>query len=254
MLPDNNMEDAESDCTDDLNRIIPNLDGFAKDARAVLQNIADNNVFVEVKKDYAKDMVLGLIKLNGATVGCVANQAADGGELLSTSGAYIAADFVKFCDAFNIPVLTLTNVSGFTASKYDEKRIAKSAAKLTYAFADATVPKVNVVIGKAFGSAYVTMNSKAIGADMVYAWPEVEIGMMAADMAAKIMYTDADADTLKAKTEEYKALQSSPLSAAGRGYVDTIIEPADTRKYVIGAFEMLFTKREERPSKKHGTI
>ena len=108
--------------------------------------------------------------------------------------------------------------------------------------------------GKAFGSAYVTMNSKAIGADMVYAWPEAEIGMMAADMAAKIMYTDADADTLKAKTEEYKALQSSPLSAAGRGYVDTIIEPADTRKYVIGAFEMLFTKREERPSKKHGTI
>lgn len=127
-------------------------------------------------------------------------------------------------------------------------------AALTYAFADATVPKVNVITGKAFGSAYVTMNSKAIGADMVYAWPEAEIGMMAADMAAKIMYTDADTDTLKAKTEEYKALQSSPLSAAGRGYVDTIIEPADTRKYVIGAFEMLFTKREERPSKKHGTI
>ena len=108
--------------------------------------------------------------------------------------------------------------------------------------------------GKAFGSAYVTMNSKAIGADMVYAWPEAEIGMMAADMAAKIMYTDADADTLKAKTEEYKALQSSPLSAAGRGYVDTIIEPADTRKYVIGAFEMLFTKSEDRPAKKHGTV
>ena len=127
-------------------------------------------------------------------------------------------------------------------------------ASLTYTFADATVPKVNVVIGKAYGSAYVTMNSKAIGADLVFAWPTAEIGMMEADMAAKIMYADADADTLKEKAAEYKELQSSPLSAARRGYVDTIIEPADTRKYVIGAFEMLFTKREERPSKKHGTI
>lgn len=178
MLPDNNMEDAESDCTDDLNRIIPNLDGFAKDARAVLQNIADNNVFVEVKKDYAKDMVLGLIKLNGATVGCVANQAADGGELLSTSGAYIAADFVKFCDAFNIPVLTLVNAKGFVATVSNERTIADAAAKLTYAFADATVPKVTVVMGDAFGTAYTIMNSKAIGADMVYAWPCAKIGTM----------------------------------------------------------------------------
>ena len=176
------------------------------------------------------------------------------GGTLSVRGCKKAADFVNFCDAFNIPVVTLTNVTGFEASKCSEKSLAREAAKLTYAFANATVPKVNLIIGKAYGSAYVTMNSKAIGADMVYAWPEAEIGMMAADMAAKIMYTDADADTLKAKTEEYKALQSSPLSAAGRGYVDTIIEPADTRKYVIGAFEMLFTKREERPSKKHGTI
>ena len=188
MLPDNNMEDAESDCTDDLNRIIPNLDGFAKDARAVLQNIADNNVFVEVKKDYAKDMVLGLIKLNGATVGCVANQAADGGELLSTSGAYIAADFVKFCDAFNIPVLTLVNAKGFVATVSNERTIADAAAKLTYAFADATVPKVTVVMGDAFGTAYTIMNSKAIGADMVYAWPCAKIGTMDPEMAVKIMY------------------------------------------------------------------
>ena len=121
-------------------------------------------------------------------------------------------------------------------------------------FADATVPKVNVVIGKAFGSAYVTMNSKAVGADMVYAWPDAEIGMMDANQAAKIMYADADAATIREKAAEYKNLQSSPLSAAKRGYVDTIIEAADTRKYVIGAFEMLFTKREDRPAKKHGTV
>ena len=264
LLPANNEEDAVDDCSDDLNRVCADLANAKEDTAIALTMISDDNIFCEVKKAYAKDMVAGFIKLNGMTVGAVANRSkvyneeaeveAEFDGSLSADGAEKAAEFVQFCDAFNIPVLTLTNVSGFTASEYDEKRIAKSAAKLTYAFADATVPKVNVVIGKAFGSAYVTMNSKAIGADMVYAWPEAEIGMMAADMAAKIMYTDADADTLKAKTEEYKALQSSPLSAAGRGYVDTIIEPADTRKYVIGAFEMLFTKREERPSKKHGTI
>ena len=135
-----------------------------------------------------------------------------------------------------------------------ERSLAKAAAKLTYAFANATVPKVNVVIGKAFGSAYVTMNSKSLGADMVYAWPTAEIGMMEADLAAKIMYADADAETINEKAKEYAKLQSSPVSAARRGYVDTIIQPADTRKYVIGAFEMLFTKREESPMKKHGTV
>ena len=146
------------------------------------------------------------------------------------------------------------NVNGFKASVYEEKHLAKAAAKLTYAFANATVPKVNVIIGKAFGSAYVTMNSKAIGADMVYAWPMSEIGMMDANLAAKIMYADEDANTINEKAAAYKELQSSPMAAARRGYVDTIIEPMNTRKYLIGAFEMLFTKREERPSKKHGTI
>ena len=130
----------------------------------------------------------------------------------------------------------------------------REIAKLTYAFANATVPKVNVIVGKAYGSAGITMNSKSIGADMVYAWPNSEIGMMDAGLAAKIMYADEDAEMIREKAAEYKDLQSSPMAAARRGYVDTIIAPADTRKYIIGAFEMLFTKREERPSKKHGTI
>ena len=265
LLPANNEDDLSyMDCEDDLNRVCADLENAAEDAALALSMISDNGVFIETKKAYAKDMVTGFIRLNGMTVGAVANRskvydeegntAEEFDGTLSAMGCKKAAAFVKFCDAFGIPVLTLTNVKGLKATACSEKNLAREMAALTYAFADATVPKVNVITGKAFGSAYVTMNSKAIGADMVYAWPEAEIGMMAADMAAKIMYTDADADTLKAKTEEYKALQSSPLSAAGRGYVDTIIEPADTRKYVIGAFEMLFTKREERPSKKHGTI
>ena len=265
MLPANNEDnDSYDECTDDLNRICEDIENAAEDPSIVLSMLSDSGVFFETKKDYAKDMVTGLIRLNGMTVGAVANRSKvfdeegkaaeefDGS--LSARGCKKAAGFVKFCDAFGIPVLTLTNVTGFKAAVCSEKNLAKAMASLTYAFADATVPKVTVVTGKAYGSAYVTMNSKSIGADMVYAWPNAEIGMMEADMAAKIMYADADADTLKEKAAEYQELQSSPLSAARRGYVDTIIEPADTRKYVIGAFEMLFTKREERPSKKHGTV
>lgn len=265
MLPCNNEENASYDeCTDDLNRICADIENAVEDTAIALSEISDDHVFFETKKHFAKDMVTGFIRLNGMTVGAVANRSkvyneeaevvAEFDGSLSADGAAKAAEFVDFCDAFNIPVLTLTNVSGFAASMCAEKRLAKAAAKLTYAFANATVPKVNVVIGKAFGSAYVTMNSKAIGADMVYAWPTAEIGMMDAGLAAKIMYADADAETLKEKAAEYKELQGSPLSAARRGYVDTIIQPGDTRKYVIGAFEMLFTKREERPMKKHGTV
>jgi acetyl-CoA carboxylase carboxyltransferase component len=135
-----------------------------------------------------------------------------------------------------------------------EKGIAKAAAKLTYAFANATVPKVNVVIGKAYGTAYVAMNSKAIGADVVMAWPNAEIGTMDAKLAAKIMYEGQGADVINEKAAEYAALQTSVASAAKRGYVDQVVEAADTRKYVIGAFEMLYTKREDRPDKKHGTV
>ncbi len=265
MLPGNNEENASYDeCTDSLNRLCDGIENAAEDTSIALSIISDSGVFFETKKDYAKDMVTGFIRLNGMTVGAVANRSKiyneksevtaqfDGS--LSSDGAKKAAGFVNFCDAFNIPVLTLTNVTGFKACEYDEKNLAGETAKLTYAFANATVPKVNVVIGKAFGSAYVTMNSKSVGADMVYAWPTAEIGMMEADLAAKIMYAGADADTLREKTAQYRQLQSSPLSAARRGYVDTIIEPDQTRKYVIGAFEMLFTKREDRPMKKHGSV
>ena len=130
----------------------------------------------------------------------------------------------------------------------------QAVAKLTYAFANATVPKVNVIIGKAYGSAYVAMNSKAIGADITMAWPTSEIGMMDAKLAAKIMYEGQGSDVIDEKAAEYAALQTSVTSAAKRGYVDQIIDATDTRKYLIGAFEMLFTKREDRPDKKHGTV
>ena len=265
LLP-SNCEDTDCfmECTDDLNRVCEDLANCAGDTSIALSRIADNGLFFETKAGYGKDMVTGFIRLNGATIGAVANRSviydADGNKAeefdgsLSARGARKAADFVKFCDAFEIPVLTLTNVTGFKATLCNEKMMAKSVGELVHAFASATVPKVNVIIGKAYGNAYVAMNSKAIGADMVYAWENAEIGMMEASLAAKIMYAGADAATLNEKAAAYRELQSSVDSAAARGYVDTIISPADTRKYVIGAFEMLFTKREERPSKKHGTV
>ena len=145
-------------------------------------------------------------------------------------------------------------MKGYEATVCSEKAIAKAAAKLTYAYANATVAKVNVIVGKALGSAYVAMNSKAIGADITMAWPNAEIGTMDAKLAAKIMYEGQGADVIDEKAAEYAALQTSALSAAKRGYVDQVVEAADTRKYVIGAFEMLFTKSEDRPGKKHGTV
>ena len=265
MLPANNEDDMSyEECTDDLNRICADIANASEDTAIALAQIADNQILVETKKDYAKEMVTGFIRLNGMTVGVVANRSkvynaeaeveAEFDSVLTVDGCKKATDFVNFCDAFSIPVLTLTNVTGFAATVESEKNMASAVAKVTYAFANATVPKVNVIVGKAFGSAYVSMNSKSIGADLVYAWPTAEIGMMDAKLAAQIMYADADAETLNEKAAEYKELQSSPNSAAARGYVDAIIEPADTRKYVIGAFEMLFTKREDRPAKKHGTV
>lgn len=265
MLPANNEDDdSYEECTDDLNRICADLANAAGDTSILLSQISDNGLFVETKAAYAKDMVTGFIKLNGMTVGAVANRSevydgegnktAEYDSVLTANGALKAAEFVSFCDAFNIPVLSLTNVTGFKADTHNERKMAKAAAKLTYAFANATVPKVNVIIGKAYGSAYAVMNSKAIGADMTYAWSQAEIGMMDAKLAAKIMYAGADNTVLNEKAAEYAELQSSALAAAKRGYVDTIIEAEDTRKYVIGAFEMLFTKREDRPAKKHGTV
>jgi len=209
-------------------------------------------------------MVTGFIRLNGITVGAVANRTAvydDKGEketefkpALTAKGCDKAAAFVGFCDAFDIPVLTLTNAEGFFADLHNEYRIAKSAARLTYAFANATVPKVNVIVGNAFGSAYPIMNSQALGADVTFAWENARIGMMDAALAAGIMYADKDASVRNEKAAEYAKLQESADAAARRGYVDTVIKAEDTRKMVIGAFEMLFTKREDRPVKKHGTV
>ncbi len=263
-LPANNEEEAFADCTDDLNRASTSISACTGDTAAAFREIADDNRFLEVKAGYGKSMTTGFIRLNGATVGCIANRTEITGQdgkpaetfdpVLTVAGVKKAASFVKFCDAYEIPVLTFTNVKGYCTCPNAEKNMAMAASELVYAFADATVPKVNVYIKDAFGTAGIVMNSKAIGADYTYAWNDVKIGSMDAKNAAAIMYDGEASSVIDEKAKEYASLQTSASSAAKRGYVDTIIAPEDTRKYVIGAFEMLYTKREDRPDKKHGTV
>lgn len=265
MLPSNNEESGAFDeCTDDLNRVVADVANCTGDTSIALSMIADDNNYFEVKADYAKEITTGFIRLNGVTVGCVANRSevydADGNKV-AEPGMYItpygcakAAEFVNFCDAFDIPVLTLTNVKGFAACVECEKKLSRAASKMVFAFANASVPKVNVIVGTAFGSAGVAMNSKSLGADLTFAWDNATVGMMEADLAAKVMCDGKGADAVAEASKKYADLQNNIETAARRGYVDTIIAPCDTRKYLVGAFEMLFTKREGRPGKKHGTV
>ena len=271
ILPANNEDDMSYDeCTDNLNRLCNGIEGCVGDTALALAMISDDAYFFETKSDYAKEMVTGFIRLNGMTVGAVANRLEEVDEdgkvtasydaVLTAQGARKAAQFIYFCDAFDIPVLSLTNVKGYKATKCQERSMAREVAKLTYAFANATVPKVNVIIGQALGSAYITMNSKSLGADIVYAWTDAVVGMMDSIAATKIMYAEEIKKSSNAmqlineKAAQYYELQSSAEAAARHGYVDDIIAPVETRKRVIAAFEMLFTKREDRPSKKHGTV
>ncbi len=262
-LPGNCDEGGVSvECQDDLNRLCENLEGFKGDTGLLLTTIADDNFFLETKKDYAKEMVTGFLSLNGMTIGAIANRTQildeEGKETeafeakLTADGCQKAADFVRFCDAFDLPILTLTQVEGFYPSLCSEKRLAKAMATMTAAFANATVPKVNLFIGNAYGSGYIMMNSKALGADLVYAWDSAKIGMMDAKLAAGILFEKEGAQVIEEKAKEYDDLQQSVLSSAKRGYVDVIITPEQTRKYLVAAFEMLYTKCVEGPMKKHG--
>ena len=254
LIPACNEEDApEAECSDDLNRETPELAAYLADGEKALKAISDDGYFFELKKDFAKNMVTGFIKLDGMTIGAIANREAvldENGKAVAQTGNALTVDavkkafnFVNFCDAFDIPVLTLTNVDGYGRCICQEKKLSLALAKLASSFANATVAKVNLITGKAIGSAYTLMNSKALGADMVFALDGAEIGAMDAELAAQI--TD-DAAAAKAAL--------STENAAKRGYVDAIIDAAAARKNLVYAFEMLYYKNEERPLKKHLTI
>ncbi len=264
LIPGCNADEAVAvECADDLNRETPELVAVLEDGAKAAAILADDNKFFELKKNFAKQMATGFIQLDGATVGVVANRTAVLDDsfkavekldaVLTVDGCRKAMTFVNFCDAFNIPVLTLTNVEGFCTCMCGEKKLATAAAKLAAAFANATVPKVNLITGKAIGSAYTVMNSKSMGADMVFALEGAQVGPMKADLAAQILAAEGDK---KAKLDATVVAQAqlSVESAAKRGYVDSIIDAASARKNVVYAYEMLYLKDEGRPEKKHGTI
>ena len=268
-LPDNNLSDPEPAAViDPPGRLIPELDEIipdeanrAYDANEVIRQIVDGGDFFEIQPDYARNIIIGFGRMNGATAGFVANQPNHLAGSLDVNSSDKAARFVRFCDCFNIPIITLTDVPAFLPGVGQEHSgIIRHGAKLLYAFAEATVPKINVILRKAYGGAYIAMNSRHLGADIVFAWPTAEIAVMGPDGAANIIFRKeiADAaDPIKAREEkitEYAEKFSNPYVAASRGYVDDVIAPSETRARLVGALEMLSSKRETRPSKKHGNI
>ncbi len=252
ILPGSNVEEGcVEECLDDLNRASEGMEAKCKDVALFAAEISDAHVVFEAKASYAKDMFTGFVKLNGITVGVVGNREMAGEEELGTKltvkGCEKATDFISFCDAFDIPVLSLTNTDGFKACVCAEKRLMRALGKMAYAFANATVPKISFMIGQAVGSAYVLMNSKSLGADLVYAYANAEVAPMKADLAVQILSESSE------DAANFVENNCGVVNAARRGYVDRIVEPADTRKYLIAGFEMLFTKRVDGPYKKHGT-
>lgn len=246
---------------DVLNNIVPENPNQPYDIKEVIAGVVDEESWLEVHKDFAENIVCGFARLAGRSIGIVANQPAFLAGVLDIKSSNKAARFVRFCDAFNIPLLVLEDVPGFLPGTDQEwNGIISNGAKLLYAFSEATVPRVTVITRKAYGGAYDVMNSKHIGADMNFAWPFAEIAVMGAKGAAEIIFKKeiaeaADKDAKwKEKEAEYAALFANPYSAAERGYVDEVIEPAVTREKLIRAFEMLQNKAEKMPRKKHGNI
>jgi propionyl-CoA carboxylase beta chain len=260
-VPSNNMEEPPHVATsDDVNRVDEQLDTFIPESpnqpyeiRDLIRTIADEDHFFEVHQHFARNLVVGFIRLNGYPVGVVANQPAFLAGVLDINASRKGARFVRFCDAFNIPLLVLEDVPGFLPGTDQEYGgIIIHGAKLLFALAEATVPKITVITRKAYGGAYCVMNSKHIRADMNYAYPTAEIAVMGAEGAVNILYKGTkDRD---AKIAEYKEKFANPYIAAERGYVDEIIEPRFTRRKLITAFAMLRNKRDKNPPKKHGNI
>lgn len=268
-LPDNNMSDPPvipSD--DDLNRIdesllelIPDNSNKPYDIKDIILKVLDNGDFLEVQKYFAQNIVVGFGRLNGKTVGIIANQPNVMAGVLDVNSADKGARFIRFCDAFNIPLVTFTDTAGYLPGTDQEYGgVIRHGAKLLYAFSEATVPKVNIIVRKAYGGAYIAMNSKHLGADAVFAWPSAEIAVMGPEGAANIIFrkeiaaSDNAIEERNQKIEEYRNKFSNPYVAAARGYVDDVIDPATTRGRLINALEMLAGKRENRPAKKHGNI
>jgi propionyl-CoA carboxylase beta chain len=279
-IPSNNLDDApRKPCSDPADRAEPSLDTIVPgqsnlpyDMKDVIRAVIDDGYFFEVQEHYAKNIVVGFARLNGRPAGIVANQPAVLAGTLDINASVKGARFVRFCDCFNIPLIIFEDVPGFLPGTQQEYGgIIRHGAKLLFAFAEATVPKLTVITRKAYGGAYCVMASKHIRTDVNYAWPTAEIAVMGPEGAVDIVYkreleraahknTDdreraANREQIRQeKIEEFRSRFANPYVAAERGYVDAVIQPRETRKKLIGALEMLQTKRDKNPPKKHGNI
>ncbi len=251
ILPGSNRERGYiMGCVDDPNRAAVDLDVKRDNVESFVKEISDDKLFIPVKNGWAQDMVTGFIRLNGMTVGIIGNQAVGDVPTLSADGCNKAASFVRFLDSFDIPLLSLVNVKGYEATIASELSLSGAAARLSMAIAAATVPKVTLLMKEAYGSAYLCMGAKSLGVDLVYAYPDADMGIMDAKMAAKII-TDGLAGDAVAVAAEFDERQQGIGNAARHGYIDRVISFVDSRKYLIDAFQLLFTKQVLLPEKKH---
>lgn len=268
-LPSNNMEKAPAFAvTDDINKLLEDLDEIIPDnsnkpydMNHIIQEIVDGGDFMEYQHHFAKNIITGFGRINGQSVGIIANQPKVLAGCLDVNASDKAGRFIRTCDAFNIPLLTIVDVPGFLPGTEQEYNgIIRHGAKMLYAYSEATVPKVTLIVRKAYGGAYLAMSSKDLGADLVIAWPSAEIAVMGPQGAANIIFRDdinkaEDPVAMRAqKVQEYTDEFATPYKAAERGFVDDVIDPDMTRVRLIDAFNMLASKRESRPSKKHGNI
>jgi propionyl-CoA carboxylase beta chain len=263
-MPSNNMEDPQTiPCLDDLNRedeklnaLVPDDPNKAHDMKKLITSVVDNHNFFEIQPLFAQNIVVGFARMGGKSVGIVANQPCSLAGALDINSSVKAARFVRFCDAFNIPLITFVDVPGFLPGTTQEYGgIIRHGAKLLYAYAEATVPKITVITRKAYGGAYDVMSSKHIGGDVNFAFPSAEIAVMGAEGAVKIIHRDKMTDEeLKQAVDEYRSKFANPYKAAELGYIDEIIYPAQTRSKLIQALDMTQSKHKLNPLKKHGNI
>ena len=260
-LPSNNMEpepivetgDDPERTDESLNTICPDNSNMPYDMKSVIEKIVDNGDYYEVHQYYAQNIITCFARMDGQTVGIIANQPRVMAGCLDVNASDKSSRFIRFCDAFNIPLLNLVDVPGFLPGTNQEYGgIIRHGAKMLYAYSEATVPKITLVTRKAYGGSYLAMCSQDLGADQVIAWPQAEIAVMGPAGAANIIFK-GDPDSAK-KTEEYVENFANPYQAAARGFVDRVIEPKDSRPEIINALRMLSTKRESRPAKRHGNI
>ncbi len=268
-LPSNNMEDPPLVDTGDgpvrvdptLDAIIPDSPNQSYDMKEVIRSIVDNGEFFEPHEHYAPNIIVCFARLNGRSIGIIANQPMNMAGCLDINASDKATRFIRFCDAFNIPILTIADVPGYLPGSQQEwSGIIRHGAKLLWCYSEATVPKILLITRKDYGGSYIAMSSRHLGADMAFAWPSAEIAVMGAAGAANIIHrreikgADDPAAKRKEKIEEYENLFSNPYCAASRGYIDAVIAPINTRPRLIEALEIMCSKRETRPPKKHGNI